>query len=1384
MSKRSLIGHEIEGRYLIKSELGRGGMGTVYLAADKRQAGRDVALKLIRHELCQDSKMRRRFVKESKVFAYLSHPHIVKVEHFGQTAEGQLYMAMEYIPSVSLQDLRELTLPYHLIVNLMVQLLEALTLSHLRGIVHRDLKPANVLLSPLANKSIFVKLVDFGIASLPAFAEGGEEFTRTVLGTPYYMAPEQSRGITSQIGPGTDIYSIGVILYELLSGRVPYKGNVDIETILMHINDPIPALTFREGMKAPKQVEDIVRKAMEKKTWDRYVGASELSKALQETVYDKSEPISHILDEINMRMAARAAGAVHGADTSQHHTATLNSVTGLSQQIQFPESIQLHSRELAKIPNAEPSDLHGSGQASARRVRNVDSGAYSSFDSVTSTSYSSAPSYSGYSSHISRLQSDSHSSLKATLSAEGDIVGRDIELGIISESCLASIEGRGSVVVVEGEWGLGKTLISHSGVSVFAEKHLVRVNSAMLSKDDSLMAFRAMLEDAFESKDVDSKSLCDYLLFRFKNLRFASTTDCETATRVLRGKLQEGEKLDMRVLIQLITAVSDEMPQVLIVDDLHFGDEVTTAFVEAFAAACTSRRMRCLLIVTINLREVFPNSSLANSLKKLSRFEGACLKRVRLSPLSDKQMFKILNEFYHLEPLLSHAFIRHLAGNPLFAREAVRLHVEERLLKMDDSGMYGLHERVVPKRDVPILIRELLADYIVRVKKHLQPNFDSGVLDDIILRLAILGIEIEDELLELFFEREGKQQLLDQLDDVIEALIGVNFLAEKLSRNSKTALSFDSLATQVAVLSEYSQRKLRPLHKLAAEVKEEYYTIKDRIVSLDMIDHYRAIGEKDKAELYLYQAMLRSVEEDDKQSVYHYGMLLYANFSEKFIAIGDTDVKKEELFHPIDWPKVIQELGSAMFYMGKSYEADQLADKLVYCAQRYQAPILQARAYGLMALFFLLREEFDNVQVNIDKALKLGNQHGATSQEFTELAMIQMGLYVYTGSFEDLRTYVTKHRASSDSIFPEKVRVPIEALNIFDAFCTFFEGVAKILEFDFQEGYKLISSVKSAFLLNKMHLFARLVDVMTKLCQIWLNLQDSGMRDSEAMDEFSSKSAMSGNVEILYGYYLALQGQAEDALRFLSKVESQFKAQLPDSLTNSGLAISVHIRGLIAMLQINFVAALQYFSESFKLSLRKNKYTLACNMLSAAQLALISNDHRRTALYIQSAEKLLRQCSHDFILLESTKIIWLLKTEGCSDKLLEIIDKFFTRPNAQLSLPHSISLYALYAATLSKDMVRLQRYYGEFTKSSTSLLDAKFFNALFPDAMKQVLEFIDKSEQRELSVVAMRAGIAKLIERWRLNAIDDKSDVNLDLTIFDSSIECMVQAGVDSELDA
>jgi tRNA A-37 threonylcarbamoyl transferase component Bud32 len=267
--RRSLI----DGRYVPGDLLGGGGMAQVYLARDE-VLGRDVALKILRERYAHDEGFVERFRREAKNAAALNHPSIVQVYDQGSTEDGDHYIAMECVPGGTLAERikREGPLDPREAAGVASRVAEALSVAHGRGIIHRDIKPQNVLLTASGE----AKVADFGIAR----AASSKTMTETslILGTASYMSPEQVRG--ERAGPESDLYSLGVVLYEMLTGEQPYTADNPIATAMKHLDEP-PRHPREANPAVPEDLDDLTAKLLAKQPEDRYASAAELAEDLR-----------------------------------------------------------------------------------------------------------------------------------------------------------------------------------------------------------------------------------------------------------------------------------------------------------------------------------------------------------------------------------------------------------------------------------------------------------------------------------------------------------------------------------------------------------------------------------------------------------------------------------------------------------------------------------------------------------------------------------------------------------------------------------------------------------------------------------------------------------------------------------------------------------------------------------------------------------------------------------------------------------------------------------------------------------------------------------------------------------------------------------------------
>ncbi|MCA9559541.1 MAG: serine/threonine protein kinase, partial [Myxococcales bacterium] len=284
-SAADLLGSVVDDRFEILEKLGEGGMGAIYKA---RQISMDrvVALKILLHDQRGDPISVERFRHEAYLASRLRHPNAIVIHDFGQTPDGLLYIAMEFLAGETLKErlARVGPLDVPVAVKVMTQALRTIAEAHRMNLVHRDLKPDNIFLTSLEGDTDFVKVLDFGIAKLTAVRDGAEGYQGgltaqgKIYGTPNYMSPEQIRG--KPVDQQSDLYSLGVIFYEVLTGQVPFTAQTPVDVMMMHLREtPAPLTDLRADV--PLELERTVLRALEKDRRVRYQSGDEFLEAIE-----------------------------------------------------------------------------------------------------------------------------------------------------------------------------------------------------------------------------------------------------------------------------------------------------------------------------------------------------------------------------------------------------------------------------------------------------------------------------------------------------------------------------------------------------------------------------------------------------------------------------------------------------------------------------------------------------------------------------------------------------------------------------------------------------------------------------------------------------------------------------------------------------------------------------------------------------------------------------------------------------------------------------------------------------------------------------------------------------------------------------------------------
>ena len=349
-----LVGQTLTGKYRIDERISEGGMGAVYKATHVLME-KTVAIKVLHPALAADDKIVARFTREAKAASRISHPHALTVTDFGESENGVVFLVMEYLPGRTLKEVvrAEGPMPLARVAEIVRQVAGALDAAHAVGVVHRDLKSDNIMLDQAAGGGDWSKVLDFGIAKIKEKVDGQDpELTapNLIIGTPQYMSPEQCSQ-AANIDARSDIYSLGIIVYEMLAGHVPFAGDSPTETMMKHLQEPPPSI-LRERADVPASVDRVIQRAMAKRPEDRFQSAGELSEALQLAASDDAAIASATA------VAAGATGAVSSPATDGQSAPGTSRIRVPTNENERPYTTGSEEAEEATVVSARRTSSH------------------------------------------------------------------------------------------------------------------------------------------------------------------------------------------------------------------------------------------------------------------------------------------------------------------------------------------------------------------------------------------------------------------------------------------------------------------------------------------------------------------------------------------------------------------------------------------------------------------------------------------------------------------------------------------------------------------------------------------------------------------------------------------------------------------------------------------------------------------------------------------------------------------------------------------------------------------------------------------------------------------------------------------------------------------
>ena len=815
-------GDTIDARFVLEQRLGRGGMGEVWRAR-QMPLGRTVALKLLREEYSTLGHLRRRFAREARAAARLNHEHIAAVFDFGQDAHGGMYIAMEHVEGLHLGEASAQGLSVRQIVEVAFRLLDALAHAHARGVVHRDLKPENILLqgSLLPELLGSPKIVDFGIATLRDDRHDVRETLQDqVVGTPLYMSPEQASG-DRELSPRTDLYSLGLILYELLSGAHPFDGDDSLKVMHAQVSSPLPRLIASAGLEVPEELERVVLKALEKSPLKRWESAAKMRAAIEPLrLLTASDPIF-----------ARAPEPRSGTRRERYpSTEVMDAPPGLKADAKLTVIERPAPRIAPDRPRASSLD--------ASPARALDASALASL----------------------RLP----------------MVGREEE----RERLLAASRGveafdHGRVVMIEGEAGLGKTRLAmwlketleergafHGHIGVFM-RGAGNARLGLQEIFESVLRTRGLAREEVRERvrlihaewgasisQEDVSSLTDFLSPR-RDPKPQGASRRTTSGGVFSLAMPTAQLY--ACLVRALQHAAESEPRLLLLDDLQWAGVEVFDFLDFLLVEMRLRPMRVLVIATARSEELRTTSWQRLKLGQFERYGDGPWEAIALERMDAPQALKLLDALLPIERDVGAVLAKRSAGNPLHLILLARHLVQQGHLARAPGSRGRLKAQSLKaiKDAVPPSLAEL---FRLRLET-LETRRESGErLKRLLSRGAVLGKRFSYDALYEMCLLEGNEPALATIEEDFDALLDEGLITEVVGRGEEWYTFSHGMMRDVLLEEVLGPARRRALHRLAAEALIALHGEQAAAHAASIASHWYAARRLDEAIEWLWRA--------------------------------------------------------------------------------------------------------------------------------------------------------------------------------------------------------------------------------------------------------------------------------------------------------------------------------------------------------------------------------------------------------------------------------------------------------------------------------------------------------------------------------------------------